>query len=384
MGFLIRDALKRSPFWIACFTTSDGRQLRKSTKCRDKRAARIVLQGLEAAGLMGATSSATEDQIRALMRETIHRVTGRKTIDPTIADHVATWLKAEEQTVAEGSLTRYTQVLSAFVSFLGARKHARLEALSKDVFLEYRDQLQRDGHSARNINQIFKILRRPFKVAFDEGLITHNPIGAVKRLRSKSAEKGIFTPAQISQLLTAAPGDEWRVLITLGYYTGGRLGDLSRLTWGAIDQKQNTISFRQKKTENKSGGDVLIPIHPELGRYLSKLPRGIGKAPLLRRLSTKSGSGKSGLSMAFKRIMMAAGIDAGVARERVGAAGRSVSKLSFHALRHSFTSELARAGVPPEVRQLLTGHSDATSHKTYTHLEIDTLTRAVTALPSLP
>ena len=329
---------------------------------------------------MGATASATEDQIRTLMHETILRITGRKTIDPTIADHIATWLKGEEATIAQGSLTRYTQVIGAFESFLGARRHARLDALSKDVFLEYRDKLQADGHSPRNINQIFKILRRPFKIAFDEGLIDHNPIGAIKRLRSQSAEKGIFTPAQISQLLAAAPDHEWRALIALGYYTGGRLTDLSRLVWSAIDQKQNTIGFRQKKTDTY----VLIPIHPELVRYLSKLPRGIGKAPLLPHLSTKSGTGKSGLSMAFRRIMEKAGIDAGIARQRVGGAGRNVSKLSFHALRHSFTSELARAGVAPEVRQLLTGHSDASSHKTYTHLQLDTLTRAVTALPSLP
>ena len=88
--------------------------------------------------------------------------------------------------------------------------------------------------------------------------------------------------------------------------------------------------------------------------------------------------------MAFRRIMERAGIDAGVARERAGKAGHSVSRLSFHSLRHSFTSELARAGVPPEVRQQLTGHSDLASHKTYTHLELDTLQKAVTALPALP
>ena len=380
MGFLIKDSLGRSPYWIAAYTTADGRQLRKSTKCRGKHQARAVLQGLEAAELLGATTSATEDQIRALMHDMIARVTGRKTIDPTIADHIATWLKAEEKTIESSSLKRYRQVLRDFESFLGARKHARLEALSKDVFLAYRERLQREGHSPRNVNQVFKILRRPFKVAFDEGLIRHNPIGAVKRLRSQSAEKGTFTREQISQLLAAAPDAEWRAFIALGFYTGGRLTDLSRLTWNAIDSKLNTINFRQKKT----GTDVLIPIHPELGRYLSQLPRGIGKAPVLAHLSTKSGTGKSGLSMAFKRIMARAGIDAGVARERVGAAGRSVSKLSFHALRHSFTSELARAGVPSEIRQLLTGHSDATSHKIYTHLEIDTLTRAVTALPALP
>jgi integrase len=128
----------------------------------------------------------------------------------------------------------------------------------------------------------------------------------------------------------------------------------------------------------------LIPIHPELGRYLGALPRGIGKALLFPQLAARSGTGKSGLSRTFKFIMTKAGIDSGVARERIGTAGRTTSKLSFHALRHSFTSELARAGVAPEVRQLLTGHSGPASHKTYTHLELDTLTRAVAALPALP
>jgi uncharacterized protein YbjT (DUF2867 family) len=65
-----------------------------------------------------------------------------------------------------------------------------------------------------------------------------------------------------------------------------------------------------------------------------------------------------------------AGIAPGLARAHAGKAGHSVSKLSFHSLRHSFTSELARAGVAPEIRQRLTGHADLTSHKTYTHLEL--------------
>jgi integrase len=380
MGYLVKDALGRSPFWIAAYKLADGRQRRKSTRCTDKRQARMMLHSFEEAELLAATPGTTEAQLRSAFDEALFRITGKKPHDPSIRDHVAAWLKSEEQTIADSSIKRYRQVLRDFESFLGVRVGGRLATLTKELFLEYRDKLQADGHSPRNINQAFKILRRPFKVAFDEGLIDHNPIGAIKRLRSQSAEKGIFTREQISQLLAAAPDDEWRAFIALGYYTGGRLTDLSRLTWSAIDTKLNTIAFRQKKT----GTDVLIPIHPELDRYLSKLPRGIGKAPLLPHLATKSGTGKSGLSMAFKRIMTAVGIEAGVARERVGAAGRSVSKLSFHALRHSFTSELARAGVAAEVRQLLTGHSDPSSHKLYTHLEIDTLTKAVTALPSLP
>ena len=61
-------------------------------------------------------------------------------------------------------------------------------------------------------------------------------------------------------------------------------------------------------------------------------------------------------------VMARAGIEDGIARQKKGDAGRNVSRLSFHSLRHSFTSALANAGVSAEVRQKLTGHADDKSH----------------------
>ena len=268
----------------------------------------------------------------------------------------------------------------AFEDWLGPRSAARLEALNKETFLDYRTAMQVAGNSPQNINQHFKVLRRPFKVAADERLIQHQPLGAIKRLRGIRAEKGVFTGEQVARLIAAAPDAEWRALIALGCYTGGRLMDLSQLTWSAYDRETNTLGFRQKKTDS----DVLVPVHEELARYLAELPAGVGKAPLLARLSAKSGTGKSGLSMAFKRIMERAGVAAGIAGERTGPAGRSVSRLSFHSLRHSFTSALAAAGIAPEIRQELVGHSDAGTHQKYTHHELETFRRAIAALPALP
>jgi integrase len=88
--------------------------------------------------------------------------------------------------------------------------------------------------------------------------------------------------------------------------------------------------------------------------------------------------------MAFKRIMVGAGIDGGVLRERLGAAGRNLSALSFHSLRHSFNSAMANANVPLEIRQKLTGHASESMNAIYTHTELETLRSAVTSLPRLP
>jgi site-specific recombinase XerD len=45
--------------------------------------------------------------------------------------------------------------------------------------------------------------------------------------------------------------------------------------------------------------------------------------------------------------------------------GRKQSSLSFHSLRHSFVSALANAGVAPDLRQKLAGHSELKSHARY-------------------
>jgi len=88
--------------------------------------------------------------------------------------------------------------------------------------------------------------------------------------------------------------------------------------------------------------------------------------------------------MAFKRIMDRAGIAAGILRERKGHAGRSVSALSFHSLRHSFNSALANSGVSQELRMKLTGHSSADMNTIYSHHELQTIRTAVQTLPRLP
>ena len=82
--------------------------------------------------------------------------------------------------------------------------------------------------------------------------------------------------------------------------------------------------------------------------------------------------------------MERAGIDDGVARKRDGEMGRNVSRLSFHSLRHSFNSAMANADVPLEIRQKLTGHASQDMNKQYTHLELETVRRAVESISRLP
>jgi len=63
--------------------------------------------------------------------------------------------------------------------------------------------------------------------------------------------------------------------------------------------------------------------------------------------------------------------------------GRSVNALSFHSLRHSFSTILANAGVSEERRMALTGHSTRDVHRKYTHHELERLREAIGVLPKV-
>ena len=133
-------------------------------------------------------------------------------------------------------------------------------------------------------------------------------------------------------------------------------------------------------TQGKTGKRVEVPIHPQLEEHLLSIagdnPRGF-LSPSLAKLTT---GGQSGLSKQFAATMAKAGIDQ---RQVQTSRNHKFSRLSFHSLRHGFSSALANAGIPADVRMKLTGHKSVGVHQRYTHVELEPLRKAITALPSL-
>ena len=140
---------------------------------------------------------------------------------------------------------------------------------------------------------------------------------------------------------------------------------------------KGTLTYR----ETKNSKDITIPLHPELQAHLEKLA-GSDKPQkyITPHMADLGPGGRHGLSEGFKRIVIKAGLSLDTVE---GTGVRNISKRTFHALRHSFTSALANAGVAPELRMKLTGHKSEAVHKGYTHLEMDTLRAALSKLPNL-
>jgi hypothetical protein len=49
VAIVIKDSRNRSPFWYACFTTADGRRLKKSTKETSQSKAKLIAEALQRA-----------------------------------------------------------------------------------------------------------------------------------------------------------------------------------------------------------------------------------------------------------------------------------------------------------------------------------------------
>jgi integrase len=376
----------KTPYWIACFNGvgSDGRvrRLKRSTKTTDRKLAQKLADEWEQLEKLSGKGRLTESHCRKVVAQMYERTVGEPLHFRTAREYLTEWVESKKNETELRAYWKYYQIVHEFLNHVGIKADRLLREITPIDIRSWRDALKRKGLAAPTVNHAIKILRMPFKAAHDAGYIEINPCtkNSVRPVKdeARNVAKDVFTPEQLAALISAAKSDNWKGAILCGAYTGLRLRDVADLEWGAINWKEQKITVTTRKTRK----DVTVPIHPQFASWLQKQTRGIGKAPVFPTLAGKSGAGKSGLSMQFKRIMERAGIRGRVLREAAGA-GRSQSSLSFHSLRHTFNAALANAGVFVEIRQKLTGHASPEMNAIYTHHELEPLRKAVGVIPSI-
>jgi integrase len=120
-------------------------------------------------------------------------------------------------------------------------------------------------------------------------------------------------------------------------------------------------------TQGKTGAKLTIPLHVDLLAHLEKLAGTDKPAVFITpHMADLRPGGRHGLSEGFKRIVRLAGLDLQTVQ---GKGKRMVSRRTFHALRHSFTSALANKGVASELWMKLTGHKTEAAHRGYLNLK---------------
>jgi len=371
----------RSQFWFAAFTDANGRRLKKSTKTADKRLALRIADEYET----GAKKRRTYLQIRRVMGEFSRTLLGVDMKEPTVREHVESWLAAKAPSTAPSTAVFYRGSTAKFLSWLGERADKEISLIQRADVTAFRNE-RATKVSAKTVNHEIKVLRMVFKSARKDGVLTDDPAEFVQTIRDRQKEgaRRAFTLDELRAVVDECD-DEWRSLVFFGLYTGQRLGDLVALKWANLDLQREQIRLRTQKT----GKAMTIPISAPLMRHILTLKAAdssdVPIHPRAFQAVIKAGK-TGGLSNQFADILAAAGLREKKAHRRTGegrGANRDQSGLSFHSLRHTAVSMMKAAGIPAAAVMEIIGHDSQQMSEHYTHVGEEAMEKAAAAVPDL-
>ncbi len=379
------------PFWFCAYTVFDPaqntkRRVFKSTKTRDKKQASEVCRVWHKAALLGRNGKLSADAAREVISQGVADVYAAANVESldtaTTALWCERWLEGKAIEVEESTHTRYAGIVGRFIESLGAKAGRDLSTLQAADVTKFRDR-EAKALSRATANLSLKVLRVCFGEAVRHGLLAVNLAVRVSVLKSheKSARRA-FTISEIKRILAACGDDaEWHGLVLFGLYLGQRLGDLSKLTWRAVNLETGEIAFTTRKT----GRRMSLPLMQPLADYLTSLPATDDpNAFIFPRAASATRTGT--LSNQFREVLVSAGLVEARSHEATGkgrSRARATSELSFHSLRHSAVTMLKQSGVSDVLAREIVGHESAAVSRQYTHLTTNDLRSAMQRLPDV-
>ena len=372
----------RTKYWVACFTDTSGRRLKKTTHETNRKKAQQIADDFEKVAKRQQTVKTVRQTISTLASE----IWGVDLPTLTVRAHVDRWLGEKKSSTEESTVDFYEKSVEKFLTFLGKLADQSIEGIERNHIADFKTHLAK-SLAPKTVNHHIKCLRMIFKAARRDGLIDDDPAEFVDTIKKeKSASKRAFTVAEIKLILEEAD-EQWRSMILCGLYTGQRLADIASLNWQNIDLPRGEIRLTTRKTQKL----LTIPIAPPLQRHFESLPSNDNPSSPLHPQACQIviAQGRSGtLSNQFTRILVSAGLrDKSALDKHKKGTGRSAKRahneLSFHSLRHTAVTLLKEAGIPHAVVQELIGHDSEQMSKHYTHVGREALRKAADALPSV-
>lgn len=393
----------QSPLFYTAFTDEHGKRVYRSTGTRIKEEAQAIsakwvrearrrresgsqsqrevadiVQGIEQAANRG-------DLTEANAREAIVRIfevtSGQKLQLYTVREWLEHWRGIHSKTESSSATETRNRSIDHVLEALGTAAEKRIDLVTaQDLEIVKKwlsAQKTKAGEPVRATTQNTKIahLRAAFEEAHVRCIISTNPAKTVKNFKTDDSQLvGDFDELELHKLLKASSG-EWHGLITLAAHTGLRRENLLRLKWDEVNLGKRSLFVTLVKRRDGAPKKVAtIPLSEDAFQAIEG-QSGKHEQFVFAELHQLK---KTEPNYYFGKIMKSADVPRVVTRE----SGIEM-KRSFHSLRHTFVSLLAKADVSPEIRQQLTGHADAAVHQIYSHLDQAVLEKGIKVLPSL-
>lgn len=276
----------------------------------------------------------------------------------------------------DATLRQYESEFKRFVVWL-AQRHPHVEYLHEVTERDAEDYARHliDSRvSASTFNQHVNLLSLVWRVLEDRARLPVNPWKKIgkRKLTSLANRKQALTPIQFDALLAATDGDrDLHDLFLVLAWTGQRLVDGVKLTWGAVDFGRGVITLAPRKTARRQGKVVSIPMFPAVREVLTRredarpVKTGDHVFPELAEAYDHDASGLvKRIAAAFQR----AGMET---TEQRSDRKRGVTVFGAHSLRHLAVTAFTSAGMPSAMVKSITGHSTDAMLEHYQHIGAD-------------
>ncbi len=237
--------------------------------------------------------------------------------------------------------------------------------ISVESFLKWR--AGQGNKAPKTLNEFLDAARSFLNWMHRVGRIPANPLVVVEKVQTRGRERRVrraFTLDELRRLLAVA--GERRSAYLVAAFTGLRRNELAHLLVADVRLGEPVPFLMVRAATTKNRKSARIELHADVIAALSELRLETlpGNLPVFRRLPTVG---------ELRADEAAAGIPF---RDELGRLA------DFHAFRHTFTTMLAQAGVPPQVAKELTRHSDLRMNGHYTDATRLPLANVIRALPS--
>ena len=230
-----------------------------------------------------------------------------------------------------------------------------------------------DGYAARTINIMVASVKRMYSWAVKQGLLSENQLKGVERV-----SKHVNAPANpepkhmdldhalacIELCRTSPPLGDLSEMLLL---TGMRVGELVRVTWQDVDFAQKRLVLEQHKTSGRNNARPrMIPVCQRAMDIIQK--------QALENLDATQPVFLGDRDQPFTVSSLHCRL------QRLRRKHPELKGFSFHKLRHTCATYLARLKVPERVAQAILGHSSTLMTRYYTATDPDEMLEAVERL----
>lgn len=239
--------------------------------------------------------------------------------------------------------------------------------------------------SANTINILITVLQSAFTYAVDFDLLKDNPCSKIKRVTNKAERKvEAFTvqeQMEIEKYIKSLNNPEYYGII-LCLYTGLRIGELVALEWDDIDFEKGIMSINKTiyTTKNEDGDWYFETSIPKTRTSKRQIPLPSYILDELKELKQTSKS-KNIVSMNDGSFLKPKQL-----RERFMRLLKKikVSRLNFHALRHTFATRPLESGMDVRTLADIMGHANSSiTLNIYAHSMTDHKKNMMNNIPRL-